>query len=278
MEAAASTVVRELPFGQPAKLNFKADLINVTVAPVGPDVAPRMHLDLPDGMGEAGVHVEQRDGTVFVAVETEDAFRRILRKSWKVTCRLELPHGIEATLKTDAGQIEIRGLSGTFDVRTDAGHVALRGVSGRITLRTDAGKIDCEGFRGSVDAATSAGAILLEALSLDAGTHTLRADVGKIDVRLPLDAAVRVETRTSIGRTRNAFGSGKPGAPALLRVQTEVGAISIQPWDVTGATAGRLAAGLDDAARQQEIMRILDQVAAHELTAEEANRRIAALR
>jgi len=277
MESAGTTVTRELPFGEPARLNFKADLINVTVAPAAPGQPSRMSVDLPEGMQDARIEVEQRDGAVFVLVDTGDAFRRIMRNRWKITCRLDLPHGVDATLKTDAGQIEIRGMTGTFDVRTDAGHVALRGVSGKINLRTDAGKIDCEGFRGSVDAATSAGAILLEALALDPGTHTLRADVGKIDVRLAADAAVRVETRTSIGRTRNAFGAGKPDAPALLRVQTEVGAIAIQRWEI-GGPAGRLGAGLDEATRQQEIMRILEQVATHDLTAEEANQRIAALR
>lgn len=278
MESEPITVTKELPLGEPARLNFRADLINVTVTPVATDLSPRLSVDLPEGMGDARVDVDQRDGTVFVSIETGDAFRRIMRNRWKVTCRLDLPHGVEATLKTDAGQIEVRGMTGTFDVRTDAGHVALRGVSGKINLRTDAGKIDCEGFRGSVDATTSAGAILLEALALDPGTHTLRADVGKIDVRLPADAAVRIETRTSIGRTRNAFGNGKPGAAALLRVQTEVGAISIQPWDLSSGPVGRLGAGLGDAGRQQEIMRILEMVARHEVSAEEANRRIAALR
>jgi hypothetical protein len=275
---AGTEIVRDLPLGQPARLNLDADLINVTAAPVAGEGVPRMRLELPEGMSDARVNVDEREGTVFVSIETEDALRRILRNRWKITCRLDLPHGVEATMRTDAGQIELRGLSGSFDLRTNAGQVVLRAASGRVTIRSDAGKIDCEAFRGSIDAATSAGAIMLEALALDPGTHSLRADVGKIDVRLATDAAVRVETHTSIGRTRNSFGSGKADAPALLRVQTEVGAITVQPWDLAGASAARLGAGLDESARQQEIMRILEQVANHELTAEEANRRIAALR
>lgn len=278
MDATRKTLVRDLPFAEAARLRFTGDVVSVIALPVADGSAPRMTVELPDDEDDLLVDVSEREGTVYVTVERREALRRILRRNWQVECRLELPSPVEAMIRTDAGQLTVRDLDGRFDLQTEAGRIGLRSVTGQVKLRTEAGKVDCTGFRGSIDASTSAGAIHFEADALAAGTHLLRADVGKIDVRLPGDANIRVETRTSIGRARNAFGSGKSDAPALLRVQTEVGAISIQPALGAAPRAEYAGSGRSAEARQAEIMRILEQVAAHEMNPEEANRRIAALR
>lgn len=283
-----TTIVRDLPLSQPPRLQLEADVVGITVVPVAPDAMPRLTVEFPEETEGPKVDVEARDGSVYVKLDSRDIYKKMfgggwsfgsrLSKAWRITARLEVPHGIDASIKSDAGQIRVQGLNGDFDLRANAGKIDVDAVTGHLHLRTDAGKIDCTALRGSVDAATSAGAISLDVSELNAGEHSVRADVGKIDITLPADAPVRVETRTSIGRTRNAFGAGRADAPAQLRVQTEVGAINIQASPRSGATAGQIGAGMSPEARQAAVMQILEQVANHELSAEEANRRIADLR
>lgn len=279
MNSDSGTLCRELSFGERPRLDFRGDLVAVRVRPLLQGDKARVQVEHVEDAGGVELDISQRGDWLLVTVRHRDALRSLvrqrLRRRWMIGCLLELPAGVEARIETEAGAVDLQQLTGDFELRSDAGQIRVSDVEGNLRLQTNAGRIECRRFRGWIEATTDAGAISLAAEALAPGTHRLRAAVGKVDVQLPSGADVRVETRSSIGRVRNDF-TAADGAQALLRVETEVGAIAIRTAAVVRGADGATQHA-SESERQAEVLRILQQVADHVVSAEEANRRIAAL-
>lgn len=145
-----------------------------------------------------------------------------------------LPPSVHARIRTLAAKVVVEHLRGcVLDVSTDAGQIQLHDVHGRLTVRTDAGKIEGKGLSGTFDVSADMGAIELEIEALDPGDHRLSADMGSVRVALARGMPARIDARTSMGSQHIEFPSSA-GAPALLAITTDLGAIHVssssKPW------------------------------------------------
>lgn len=131
------------------------------------------------------------------------------------------PPGTEISLRTGAGEIELRGITGSIDTRTGAGDIAIAAAAGPVQLATGAGGIQYEGT--------------------PAGRCSFETGAGDIRLRLPADADVRVDLGTGWGSidvgydvkgkssTRSVTGVIGDGSQATIYAHTGVGSISARP-------------------------------------------------
>ncbi len=194
--------------------------------------------------------------TVTVSIETG-----LPTATW-VDFDVAVPQNMIAKLAVPAGTLTATGLNGNFVLQDTGGSIWAANVSGTIALRTASGSINTSRVTAQVNASTGNGTIttisthlrgdsLMQAQngtinfhgSLDPGCHAVfRNTNGAIGITLPAAASVLVDARTPHGsissgfssvhvvsdaRGRVARGRVGRGAPALLRVQTSGGSISL---------------------------------------------------
>jgi len=75
MSNEATTIVRELQFAERARLDFRGDLVAVTVLPLSAGATPRLIVDGPDDGAELDVEVGQRGSWSLASVRHRDALR-----------------------------------------------------------------------------------------------------------------------------------------------------------------------------------------------------------
>jgi Putative adhesin len=111
---------------------------------------------------------------------------------------------------TSNGAIEIKGTQGALDLETSNGNISTEGGIGKISAKSSNGGIDIASDNGIIDAHTSNGRITYRG-KLVAGDHVLDTSNGTVSVKLPGDAAFKLEARTSNGRITNDFtGQSEP--------------------------------------------------------------------
>jgi hypothetical protein len=123
-----------------------------------------------------------------------------------------------------------------LDVTTDAGTADVRDVHGKLTLRTSAGSIFGQRVGGTFDVQAAAGSVKLEVDALTPGEHRIVSQMGAVDVRLVPGLDVSIEARTSLGSVRNGYPS-RPGAPTLLRLETDLGSVRVRESHKPGREA-----------------------------------------
>ncbi|MCS7002708.1 MAG: hypothetical protein NZ518_07665 [Dehalococcoidia bacterium] len=232
-----------LPFGERAELDFKTNTGAVSVLPVPPGEAPRLELR-GSNLSEAQVLVRQEGRVTRVTVEQQGGlFRWLNPRDYLIT--LLVPPTITARISSDAGSIDARDL-GPCDVSfvATAGRIGLRNLRGRIHAQTIVGQIVGEALAGSLSVTSNVGEVRLGVVGLDPGQHEVRTNTGAVTIELAPRLDARVETTTSIGSVKNYY-AGRSDAAAVLRVQSDVGAIVVREigQTPTGGSVGATVTG-----------------------------------
>ena len=223
-----------LPFADEPRLELKADASSVILVPVEPGQPPRIDA-FGRGAQRLDLRVDRITDTVRVQVEPFRQFTWWGGGDFRLVVRV--PHTIRARVETTAGSIDAESLDGCqLDLRANAGRINLDRVRGRLRLSADAGSITGRGLAGSLEADTQAGSIRLELVGLDPGEHRVHASMGSIRLELARGLAVRVESRTSMGSSRINYPA-YPQAPALLRLDTDLGSIRVSEAHATAVQA-----------------------------------------
>lgn len=250
-----------LAFGARAVLDFRADHCAVRLRPVRSGEAPALTLEEGD-QDRLRVEIQTQEETVRVSIHALESFPFGHQRA-RVT--LSVPSVIDARVRTDAGQLDVRDLgackldlrtemgsvtvarvagwlrvrtaagsievsevSGSeLDLRSDLGRVLLEEVHGRLRLRTEAGQIAGRGLSGMLDVRSDLGAVALAVRALDPGDHRVRTAAGKVEIALNPEISVRIETRARMGSVRNELPR-RPDGLAVLQASTDLGSVRIR--------------------------------------------------
>jgi hypothetical protein len=104
------------------------------------------------------------------------------------------------------GSIQAQGTRGTLSLETSNGPISIKGGVGKISAKSTNGSIDIVADKAVLDAHTSNGRINYQG-SLGAGSHVLTTSNGSVSVKMPADAAFKLEASTSNGRINSDFTS-----------------------------------------------------------------------
>lgn len=112
----------------------------------------------------------------------------------------------DTVVHTSNGPIQAQGTRGTLDLETSNGAISVQGGVGKIRAKSSNGGIDITADKTLLDAHTSNGRISFKG-KLGAGDHVLSTSNGSVSVKLPADAAFKLEARTSNGKISTDFTS-----------------------------------------------------------------------
>lgn len=190
----------------------------------------------------------------YVGAEQDDDVRRVSGVSFDVT----VPGAAAVRAETSNGAVRVAGIRGSLDLATSNGEIVVEqyagdvkavtsngqilvnGGEGPLALETSNGRIRMDGVAAVVDARTSNGEIAFAGRLLS-GAHRMESSNGRIAVRVPADASLRVVARTSNASISSSLPlegdvTGKawdatlnPPAEATLTVETSNGAIDFGP-------------------------------------------------
>ncbi len=165
----------------------------------------RIYVDMTEDRGQITVRTRKADNLGNAHVELE----------------IIAPPGTELSLRTGAGNIEVRGISNSIDARTGAGNIDVVGARGSVRLVTGAGEVRYEGK--------------------PVGRCSFECGAGDIRLRLPADPDVRVDLGVGMGSidvgyyvdgsssTRSVTGVIGDGSQATIYAHSGVGSISVRP-------------------------------------------------
>lgn len=234
-----------IPWGQRAELELHASAAAITLMPLREGEKPYLVAH-----GPVEVDVRERGSVTRVELSMrEGGFWSLL---WRSMPQVELfvPDDVRARLKLDAGMVRAAGLKDCeLEVATEAGMADLRDVHGKLTLRTSAGSIFGQRVGGTFDVQAAAGSVKLELDALAPGEHRMVSQMGAVDVRLVPGLDVSIEARTSLGSVRNGYPS-RPGAPVLLRLETDLGSVRVRESHKAGREDGEESRGWEHDARR----------------------------
>jgi SHOCT-like domain len=267
----------ELPFGETAVLELRAEFGNIALLPVEPGQQPR--LELSRGSNEdIEVFVEKVEDAVRVALEPRPAFKWF--GSWECRAAVYVPRGVRASVQTNAGSVSVRNLDGCeLGIKANAGKIDLVDVYGVFHLGADAGSINGRGLGGSFDVETHAGAVRLEILDLQPGEHRIQAAMGAVRVELARGMDLAIETHTSLGSIRNTYPV-RSDAPTRLVLSTEMGNVRVDEASVMRPTPRPTSTSNAQPHTEREdpeLERILKMVEAGELSAKDADELLRAM-
>lgn len=167
-------------------------------------------------LGRITVGMNMQGDRVVVQAEKPD---RLSNAS--VDLVITAPPGTEIDLRTGAGTVDMRDMTGSIRAHTGAGTVELRGAAGPVQLGTGAGSIQ---YQGS-----------------PSGHCSFDTGAGDIRLRLPADPDVRVDLSVGVGTVEvgyDVIGQTSPrdvtgvigdGSQASIYANTGVGLISVNP-------------------------------------------------
>lgn len=187
-------------------------------------VTKRAH-DGPSGrvsqadLEQIAVRVSQNGGAI--RVETENERGISLGASYTVEIAVTSPASAELDLRMNAGNIEVRGISGTIEGTVNAGNLDVAGgtLAGRCSCTVNAGNLNLEtaiAQGASLDADVNAGKMRL-LLPRDTPAYLdARADVGSIDVDgWPVNSSRQLVRQVVTGRL-----GAEPVGTVRLRVNS----------------------------------------------------------
>jgi DUF4097 and DUF4098 domain-containing protein YvlB len=171
---------------------------------------------------EESATIEARGGDV--VVEIEERRLLFLRTSPSARVRVTCPHGVRLEFKGVATDLDVRGRTGSADVKTVSGDVqvervegdlavksvsgdvAVSAVTGRTTLQTVSGDVRLDDAGGSVTAQTVSGDQRLSAVV--EGTVTLKSVSGDMHVGVRSGSSLWVDARSVSGDTSSELDVG----------------------------------------------------------------------
>ena len=202
----------------------------------------------------------ERQGDTFVITG-----RALVRPCWRceVSVDLTVPAGLQLSLETSNGPVEVRGAVRGLSANTSNGAITTQGTgTANLKLETSNGRIEVEDAEGAVEANTSNGrvrlrrvrgslrtetsnsGVILDRVTLGAGTlNSASTSNGSIEVTgLSVAGGLRVEGSTSNGglnlqmpgfsvqQDKTDFTATKEGAVmASLRLETSNSSITVRP-------------------------------------------------
>jgi DUF4097 and DUF4098 domain-containing protein YvlB len=179
------------------------------------------------------LEVNRRNGNF--EIETKTAARM---NNATVELELTVPERTSLEVRTGAGTVDVRGLTGLVDIECGAGTVLLRDIQGETGVDLGSGTIDAQAVTGNVHMSTGAGTINYEGEPM--GDCRFESGAGAIALRLPEELNMEVDLKTAIGeveveyrvdgdiskrRVRGVVGTGSEGS---IRAHTGVGAVSVE--------------------------------------------------
>jgi hypothetical protein len=229
--------VWELPFTERPQLDFEVNAARIDVQAVGPGETPRIEsrrAGAPLEIRPVGEKLMVRlagnwEGDLDLGAGVlEGAVATLLRGGYGGEFTVHLPPGIKARIAANMGQARIRGLYGCdLEVATNAGQVELDDCRGRFVLKAKAGQIVGRRLGGTFAVESGAGEATLDIVELDPGVHTVHSTMGAVKIDLRPGLEVRIESRTVMGSTRTRYPS-KPDAEAVLKLEAELGAVKVR--------------------------------------------------
>ena len=114
----------------------------------------------------------------------------------------------------------------TADITSQAGAVQVAGLTGNLTVSTQAGAVQGSGLGGDrVRVSTKAGATTL-AFTRAPSTVSASTEVGAIEVRVPSGTTYAVDVQSTVGPS-DVSVQRDPASPHKIEVRTSVGAVRV---------------------------------------------------
>jgi Toastrack DUF4097 len=151
-------------------------IVGVTKKVIGPNQAARERL-----MAELNVEVTQQGDRIVVTVSQPP--RIGIGASASVDLEIRTPSNTSLEVETGVGNVEVRRLTGDFQVSSSVGDVILTDVTpqDRLEVRSSTGGVR---FRGTLPAS---------------GQPTFESSVGDVKLELPADASFYLDAKTDVG-------------------------------------------------------------------------------
>ncbi|HWH00884.1 MAG TPA: DUF4097 family beta strand repeat-containing protein [Pilimelia sp.] len=142
---------------------------------------------------------------------------------------LRVPPQVAVEVRTDAGAVRLRDLTGEVQVAVSAGDVSADALAGPLRIRSDSGEISAAGLRGDrVEVRADAGEIRLGFAEPPAAVSVV-SSAGDVTVELA-PGSYRVSADTDAGRRRVEV-TNDPAAARTVTARTEAGDIHIRYAD-----------------------------------------------
>jgi DUF4097 and DUF4098 domain-containing protein YvlB len=114
----------------------------------------------------------------------------------------------------------------TADITSQAGAVQVAGLTGNLTVTTQAGAVQGSGLGGDqVRVSTKAGATTL-AFTRAPSTVSASTEVGAVEVRVPSGTTYAVDVQSTVGPS-DVSVQRDPASPHKIEVRTSVGAVRV---------------------------------------------------
>jgi len=156
----------------------------------------------------------------------------------RIELEILMPTEADMRISVDDGDVDIRDISGLFDIHTDDGEIDLVNVNGTFELEADDGNINIINGTGSLYAHTDDGDISFSG-RLIGPEHTIRCDDGDVSLKLPSDLALHIDVSMDNGSLRtslpfrgevhseNHWSGTLNGSESVLLISTDDGNITI---------------------------------------------------
>ncbi|WP_167538299.1 DUF4097 family beta strand repeat-containing protein [Streptomyces albofaciens] len=142
-----------------------------------------------------------------------------------VDYEVRVPPSVAVTLRTDGGNIDVTGITGTVGTRTGGGNIGLRQTAGALSAETSGGDINISDAKGGqVTAHTDGGAIDARFTAVP-DRVTADSSGGDVSVRLP-QGRYAVDATTD-GGTRRVTGGTDSAAPHKIKVHSDGGDVEV---------------------------------------------------
>jgi len=232
---AERTVSSELPLAPGEELQVRNEVGQVQVRGAQTDrvrLEATLRARVPPGgdpqtlLGQVQIDLRRVDRGAWLGVSLP---RKGPEESLSVRLEIVVPAEVALSIESNVGTLAIAGVTGALKVRNNVGDVELRQVE----------------LAAGSDLSTGVGSIRAVAALPSAGEIRFSTEVGRIELRLPADAAFLLEAETGVGKIQCGFelrGSREDKGPGerlagsvgqepqvLLRLRAQTGDIVLQP-------------------------------------------------
>ena len=128
-----------------------------------------------------------------------DAPRLDVGVIYRANVEVVLPAGLTLIVESSNGDITVRGNTEATDVELANGDVTIEMQEGDTTVELANGDIDVQSDGADVEAVVDNGRVIIVAAPGDSGTIIGRADIGSVNIRVPVDTEASLSLETSIG-------------------------------------------------------------------------------
>lgn len=165
---------------------------------------------------------------------------------------LKVPATCQLKLASSNGTISVANMDAQIEVDTSNGKLLFDNVRGAIMANTSNGRVEVNHCSGPIDLTTSNGAIAYQGQPTGS-SNTLTTSNGRIEVNLPEDQNVEIDSKTSNGSIRCSLptqeilseskkklhaivgSGGSLTEPTKLSLRTSNGSITIEPMPDSSA-------------------------------------------